>query len=65
MFDQNKQALSTEFYVSENKILFYIASTIITTSKRIIIQESEEPLKITSISRNSKLLYEGNIEFQR
>lgn len=53
---------SLEFTVSDSKITFYISGKKITSSKRVIIEDGEEQMKISSISRNSKLLYEGNIE---
>ena len=53
---------SLEFTVSDSKITFYISGKKITSSKRVIIEDNEEQMKIASISRNSKLLYEGNIE---
>ena len=53
---------SLEFSVIDNKIAFYNGNKLITSEKRIVIQDTSDPIKITSISRNSKQLYEGNIE---
>ena len=53
---------SLDFTVSDNKITFNISGKKITSSKRVIIEDNEEQMKIASISRNSKLLYEGNLE---
>ena len=53
---------SLEFTVSDSKITFNISGKKITSSKRVIIEDNEEQMKIASISRNSKLLYEGNLE---
>jgi len=44
------------------KIYFYNGKVLYITDKRLIINESNEPLRITSISRGSSCYYEGNLE---
>ena len=53
---------SIEFYVNNNEITFKIGNKVNSSSKRIIIEEGTSPLKITSITRNSNLLYEGKLD---
>jgi len=50
------------FMAKNNKIGFYNGKVFNLTTKRLIIEESDQPLKITSISRGSSLSYEGNLE---
>lgn len=50
------------FFVNDNRIVFYNGKVLNISSKRIILEESEKPVRISSISRGSNLNYEGNIE---
>ena len=53
---------SIEFFVNDNKISFYVGRKLVEATKRIILEESDKEMKITSITRNSKKLYKGNLE---
>lgn len=50
------------FFEKDGNIVFYAGKVLNISSKRLIIEESDQPMKITSISRGSSTMYEGNLE---
>ena len=57
------RANSTITIESNGKDMYYYNGKVLNiTSKRLIINESEKPLRVTSISRGSSCYYEGNLE---
>ncbi len=59
----NVKANTTLNFESNGKeICFYNGKVMNMSSKRLIIEESEKPLKISSITRGSNTMYEGNLE---
>lgn len=57
-----KANTSLNFFVKDGKIVFYNGKVLNFSSKRLIIEEGEKPIRISSISRGSSTLYEGNLE---